>query len=75
MCFNHSSCKYWTWIEDYNGYPQYCHLKDANSGLSYVEGVISGEKNCMAPKGKDAAQTYLQTPLQLPELFPKNTAD
>ena len=54
MCFNHSSCKYWTWIEDYNGLPQYCHLKDANSGLSYVEGVISGGKNCIGPRGKDA---------------------
>jgi len=50
LCYNHSSCKYWTWIEDYNGLPQYCFLKDANSGLSYLEGVISGEKKCMAPK-------------------------
>ena len=53
LCYNHASCKYWTWREDYpnNGSPQYCHLKDANSGLSYLEGVISGGKNC---RGKDA---------------------
>ena len=54
LCDNNASCKYWTWIEDYNGLPQYCFLKDANSGLSYLEGVISGEKKCMAPKGKGA---------------------
>ena len=48
LCYNHASCKYWTWREDYpnNGSPQYCHLKDANSGLSWLEGVISGGKNC-----------------------------
>ena len=53
LCYNHASCKYWTWREDYPNYgsPQYCHLKDANSGLSYLEGVISGGKNC---RGKDA---------------------
>ena len=56
LCYNHASCKYWTWRKDYpnNGSTQYCHLKDANSGLSYSEGVISGGKNCFAPRGKDA---------------------
>ena len=53
LCYNHASCKYWTWIEDYNGWDQTCHLKDANPGLTYLEGVISGGKNCMAPTGKD----------------------
>ena len=54
LCYNNASCKYWTWIEDYNGWDQTCHLKDANPGLTYLEGVISGGKNCMAPTGKDS---------------------
>ena len=73
LCYNNASCKYWTWIEDYNGLPQKCYLKDANSGLSYLEGVISGGKNCIGPKGKDAdLYVYLSISMFFPLFLTKS---
>ena len=54
MCLKNPSCKYWTWIENHKGWPHTCHLKDANPGLTNLEGVISGDKNCIATPGKGA---------------------
>ena len=54
LCYKYPSCKYWTWIENYKGWPHTCHLKNANPGLTNLEGVISGDKNCIAPPGKGA---------------------
>ena len=47
LCYKYPTCKYWTWIENYRGLAQYCNLKDANPGLTNLEGVISGAKNCI----------------------------
>ena len=59
LCYDDALCKYWTWIEDNRSDCNTCYLKDANSGLSYSEGVISGGKNCIEAKGKGADQSSL----------------
>jgi len=74
LCYKYPSCKYWTWIENYKGWPHTCHLKNANPGLTNLEGVISGDKNCIAPPGGPGVgfeQTTCPTPSTYQGLDPE----
>ena len=70
MCLKNPSCKYWTWLENYKGNAQYCMLKDANPGLTNLEGVISGAKSCIG-KAADPNQCRLEAELIVEALFVK----
>ena len=48
ICAQIDVCKYWTWIVE----PKLCTIKDASSGYTPMNGVISGPKNCFALDSK-----------------------
>jgi hypothetical protein len=54
LCYEHPSCKYWTWVEEIDGNPTVCNLKYANEGLIDSPASISGGKYCLAATGNDS---------------------
>ena len=54
ICWQIPDCKYWTWVIDLEiiGCTNCCMLKYASSGYTYLEGAISGPKNCTSSNVK-----------------------
>ena len=61
LCYNNASCKYWSWIEELDGLVDGCYLKYANPGLTYMEDVISGGKNCTTGNNSEPYQHFFFT--------------